>query len=159
MRSIFRSTIILLLMTFLFSGCNLGAQAPQLPTADVAAASTQAFETISVTQTLGALGQLQFQPTETIVPPTVLPSLTEEPSSTMLPPITLATETPLVPDELSTDTPEPTLAPGDSYAACYRKYQLPGRSEPNVWRGRLCNHRYGAPGTWNKCRSFLVVGG
>lgn len=112
MRSIFRSAGILLLMTFLFSGCNLGAQAPQLPTADIAAASTQAFETISVTQTLGALGQLQFQPTETIVPPTIQPSLTEEPTATMLPPITLDTETPMVSEAVSTDTPEPTLEPG-----------------------------------------------
>jgi hypothetical protein len=111
MKSIIRSGCILLVTAFLFSGCNLGARAPEAATVDVAAESTRAFETISVTLTLGALGQLQARPTSTKEPTVFLPTATEEPSPTMEPPIILPTETSLVPDLISTETPEPTVAP------------------------------------------------
>lgn len=110
MKSIFKLASIILLTSLLFSGCNLGAQAPQAPTIDAAAASTQAFETISVTLTLGALGQLQAQPTNTKAPTIFLPTATEEPTATMEPPIILDTEALPTTEEVSTETPTPTTS-------------------------------------------------
>jgi hypothetical protein len=110
MKSIIRSSFFLLITLFIFTGCNLGAQPPQVSTVDVAAESTSAFETISVTLTLGALGQLQSQPTFTKTPTVLVPSATEEPNPTMEPPIILPTDTTVVEELVETETPVPTIA-------------------------------------------------
>jgi hypothetical protein len=94
----------------LITGCSLLPQAPQVPTIDFAAESTHAMETISITLTLGALGQLQAQPTNTSEPTLAPPKATLEPTATLEPPIMLPTDYVEVPEEISTETPAPTEA-------------------------------------------------
>jgi len=112
MSSMIRISRMILAMTLLISGCSLLPQSPQIPTIDFAAESTHAMETISVTLTLGALGQLQV-PTNTPLPTEAPPSEEVNPSETPTPelPAVMPTETPIVLLEVMTDTPEPTEAP------------------------------------------------
>lgn len=107
MRSNMKVIWILLLAAFILGGCNLGVQPPKEPTPDLAAIQTQAIETISVTLTLGALGQLQSQPTATEKPTIFLPTATQQPTATLEPLVIIPTETIGIPTATLESTPTP----------------------------------------------------
>lgn len=112
MNSIIGISRMIIAMTLLISGCSLLPQAPQIPTIDFNAESTNAMETISVTLTLGALGQLQA-PTNTQIPTELPPPEAVKPSETPTPELVveIPTETPMIVVEAATDTPIPTEEP------------------------------------------------